>query len=175
YYKPGPITPSDRPIAYRLLKPESDRSRRDSSVFGRAYVDGNVVEGNPRVTADNWAGGVQIDNEPDAGPYTDLIRAERPFPMARVKVRSAEEAYRYVLENVGATLPKRDEVDARIIREVSTGKLDRKPGLEIRATEFVKRRLPADSYKQGIIADVSQVGGYPEYRGTPYVDSDGDG
>jgi len=95
--------------------------------------------------------------------------------MARVKVRSAEEAYRYVLENVGATLPKRDEVDARIIREVSTGKLDRKPGLEIRATEFVKRRLPADSYKQGIIADVSQVGGYPEYRGTPYVDSDGDG
>ncbi|RZK89708.1 MAG: polysaccharide lyase, partial [Pedobacter sp.] len=30
-------------------------------------------------------------------------------------------------------------------------------------------------YKMGIITDVSQVGGYPEYKGTPYKDSDNDG
>jgi Spy/CpxP family protein refolding chaperone len=35
--------------------------------------------------------------------------------------------------------------------------------------------LPADSYKQGIISDISQVGGYPEYKGKPYKDTDGDG
>ena len=35
--------------------------------------------------------------------------------------------------------------------------------------------MPADSYKQGIITDIEQVGGYPEYKGTPYKDSDGDG
>ena len=34
---------------------------------------------------------------------------------------------------------------------------------------------PLDSYKIGIITDVSQVGGYPEYKGTPYKDSDNDG
>ena len=35
--------------------------------------------------------------------------------------------------------------------------------------------MPSDSYKQGIISDISQVGGYPEYKGTPYKDSDNDG
>ena len=40
---------------------------------------------------------------------------------------------------------------------------------------FKYRRLPKDSYKQGIITDIRQMGGYPEYKGTPYVDTDGDG
>ena len=31
------------------------------------------------------------------------------------------------------------------------------------------------TYDDGIITDISQVGGYPEYKGTPYVDSDKDG
>ena len=42
-------------------------------------------------------------------------------------------------------------------------------------TQFKHRRLPIDSYKQGIITDISQVGGYPEYKGTPHKDSDNDG
>lgn len=32
-----------------------------------------------------------------------------------------------------------------------------------------------DSYKKGIITHPSQVGGYPEYKGKPYKDSDSDG
>ena len=39
----------------------------------------------------------------------------------------------------------------------------------------IRRRLSDDSYKQGIIYDIAQVGGLPEYKGTPYRDSDGDG
>ena len=35
--------------------------------------------------------------------------------------------------------------------------------------------MPIDTYKQGIITDVSQVGGYPEYKGTPYKNTNGDG
>ena len=42
-------------------------------------------------------------------------------------------------------------------------------------TQFKNRRAALDSYKVGIITDVSQVGGYPEYKGTPYKDSDNDG
>ena len=40
---------------------------------------------------------------------------------------------------------------------------------------MLKHRLPDDSYKKGIITDISQVGGYPEYKGVPYKDSDNDG
>ena len=35
--------------------------------------------------------------------------------------------------------------------------------------QFKYRRLPKDSYKQGIITDIRQMGGYPEYKGTPYA------
>src|SRR5690242_10052300 len=49
YYKPGPVTPKDEPIAYRILKPESGRSKLPYVVFGRAYVHGNIVEGHEKV------------------------------------------------------------------------------------------------------------------------------
>ena len=41
---------------------------------------------------------------------------------------------------------------------------------------FKYRRLPQDSYKQGVITDPRQMGGYPEYKAwEPYVDTDSDG
>jgi hypothetical protein len=41
---------------------------------------------------------------------------------------------------------------------------------------FKHRLLPNDSYKQGIITDPRQMGGYPEYKAwQPYTDTDGDG
>ena len=33
------------PIAYRILKPESRRSKSFNTDFGKAYVAGNIVEG----------------------------------------------------------------------------------------------------------------------------------
>jgi hypothetical protein len=67
-------------------------------------------------------------------------------------------------------------VDKRITEEVRTGKIIYNTSVAPYAgSRFIKRRLPADSYKQGIISDISQVGGYPEYKGTPYRDSDNDG
>ena len=33
----------------------------------------------------------------------------------------------------------------------------------------------SDGVERGIISDISQVGGYPEYRGEPYADADSDG
>jgi hypothetical protein len=80
-----------------------------------------------------------------------------------------------VLDNVGATFPKRDAVDARIVKMVKTGKAIYAKDAKEFVTPYVKRRLPADSYKQGIITHPQQVGGLPEYNGTPYVDTDNDG
>jgi len=41
--------------------------------------------------------------------------------------------------------------------------------------QFKVRKLPKDSYKEGIVTAPFQVGGYPNYQGTPYKDSDNDG
>ena len=176
YYKPGPITPLDKPIGHRILKPESGRSPTTRGVYGKVYVHGNIMEGDAAVTNDNWNGGVQIEDMPDAGKFTDSIRSDKPFPMAAVTTLSTTSAYDYVLANAGATLPRRDAVDTRIVEEVRTGRIVYSEQAQPPAGgQFIKRRLPADSYKQGIISDISQVGGYPVYKGAPYKDSDKDG
>ncbi|SHF74556.1 hypothetical protein SAMN05443549_101206 [Flavobacterium fluvii] len=184
FYKPGPVTNLKEPISYRILKPESGRSKLSYMVFGRAYVNGNVVNNNEKVTKDNWDGGIQIENKKgelmtydEAKPYFDKMKSDKPFPMPWFnKILKAEEAYDFVLQNVGATLPIRDKVDERIVRTVKTGVPEYAKGLEGKKYyQFEHRRLPADSYKQGIITDISQVGGYPEYKGKPYVDTDKDG
>jgi len=176
YYKPGPVTPVEGPVSHRLLKPESGRSQLSRKVYGMAFVHGNVVEGNEIVTNDNWNGGVQIEDLPDAGDYTNDIRSKSPLAMPDMTIMDATEAYDFVLENAGATLPKRDPVDERITRVVKTGVIEYAENVNLDGIpKFEHRRLPDDSYKLGIITDVSQVGGYPEYNGTPYKDSDKDG
>lgn len=184
FYKPGPVTNLSEPISYRILKPESGRSKLPYMVYGRAFVDGNVIDNNAKVSKNNWDGGVQIENKKgelmsysEAKPFFDKMKSDRPFPMPWFNtIMSAQDSYDFVLNNVGATFPIRDKVDARIVRTVKTGVPEYAEGLEGKTYyQFEHRRLPADSYKQGIITDISQVGGYPEYKGTPYVDTDKDG
>jgi hypothetical protein len=175
YYKPGPETPVDKPIGHRILKPESGRSKLKYQVYGRAYVAGNIVDGNAKVTKNNWDGGVQVEELPDAGEYMADMRVDAPLPMPKVTILPAEKAYQYVLANAGATLPHRDAVDTRIVTQVRTGKIDYKEGVPLPTTQFKHRRLPIDSYKHGIITDPVQVGGYPTYAGQPHLDSDKDG
>lgn len=182
YYKPGPITPENEPIRYRILKPESGRSKLPYVVFGRAHVEGNIVEGNDKVTKDNWDGGIQIEGkngtvftEESAKPYFAAMRSPKPFPMPSITILPTMEAHKYVLANAGATLPLRDAVDTRVIEQVRTGKITYKEGVKLPETNFKHRRMPIDSYKKGIITDISQVGGYPAYKGKAYKDSDNDG
>lgn len=184
YYKPGPATPDSR-VRYRIIEPNSNgRSKLQHAKFGRLYVTGNFVEGNPQVTKNNWDGGVQLrdlkgkdisaeEAEKDYFPY---MKENEPFLMPSFPIMSAKEAYNFVLKNVGANIPKRDIIDEHVIQEVKTGKIYYADGLDsIHFYQFKTRRLPEDSYKKGIITDIRQVGGYPEYKGTPYVDTDGDG
>ncbi len=174
YYKPGPITPEESPIRYRIAKPE--KGSIDSTIFGRIYANGNRIHDNKEVSDDNWAGGIQLGMpHEEAVKYFDQVRARTPFPMADVRIMPAPEAFEWVLDHAGATIPKRDEVDTRIVKQARTGVIEYREGLDAKDSKYVKRRLPADSYKKGIITDISQVGGYPEYNGTPYTDSDSDG
>lgn len=190
YYKPGPLTPKDSPVGHRILKPEAGRSKLNYKVYGKVYATGNIMEGYPEITKDNWNGGIQVEDLKNAGEYTKDMREYSPFPMPYMRIMSAKSAYDFVLDNVGANIPNRDIVDQRIVEEVRTGKAyyvkklpkdayGDKWGLSPKSQNeeglFKYRRLPKDSYKQGIITDVRQMGGYPEYKGTPYVDTDGDG
>ena len=143
--------------------------------FGKAYVNGNIIHGNAKVTKDNWNGGVQLASEVDEGKFLPQIRVDKAFIMSPVTIMDTQKAYNFVLDNVGATLPKRDAVDARVIKTVQTGKAIYAKDAPEFVSPYVKRRLPADSYKQGIITDIRQVGGLPEYKGEAYLDSDGDG
>lgn len=175
YFKPGPITPLDKPISYRILKPESGRDKSKALSFGKAYVNGNIVYGNKKVTKDNWNGGVQLADDVKEEEFLNKIRVNEPFPMPHVTIMPAQKAYNFVMENVGANFPKRDAVDARIVKSVQTGKAIYVENAPEFVSPYIKRRLPADSYKQGIITDIRQVGGLPEYKGTPVKDSDNDG
>lgn len=158
YFKPGPGTP-EGPVGYRVLRPDGRRAAGDKTgprEWGQAHVSGNVVAGHDAISRDNWAGGVQIDGDDDPKVILPRVKVEKPFPMAELPVQPATEAYDAVLAGVGATRPKRDTVDQRIIKAVRDG-------------------TAAEGTVQGVITDVKQVGGYPEYRGTPVVDTDGDG
>jgi hypothetical protein len=182
YLKPGPGTP-DSPVRFRLLKPESERSKTVIDNFGRAHVSGNVVEGNPSVSRDNWDGGVQPEvRSLNRADVLAKIKAETPFAHAPLTITTAEAAFSYVLAHAGATLPVRDAVDQRVTAMVRDGKVG-----QAEATPEDSARASAAGYAEkwvkelevgvrvGFITNPAQVGGYPNYTGKPYADTDGDG
>ena len=153
YFKPGPAT-TDEDLRHRICKIDT-RPLASTSIpgVGKWYVDGNVVEGNPEITADNWAGGVQYSEagrrsrtRSSPGPTEEDVRASEPFPAPAVAQQSAEEAYELVLAHAGASLPRRDAVDVRVIESVRTGR---------------------PTFGDGIIDSPADVGGWPEYRVGP--------
>ncbi len=170
YYKPGPATNDNmRSILARIDKRHMyspGSAWADGGWYeeapdrpGKWYIAGNIMHNNQEVTNDNWKGVRGLDeNSPDVDELKELARVNTPFvgwPVA--PHQTAETAYEAVLEKSGATLPKRDAVDTRVIETVRTG---------IPTTET------------GIINNVDEVGGYPTLTFDPNqvpVDSDGDG
>ncbi|GAB3821915.1 pectate lyase [Pontibacter rugosus] len=143
YYKAGPATPDK--LRSRIVNP--------SKPYGKFYVQGNYVEGDEKVSQDNWAGGVQCD-DPEA------TRSRIAFDVAPMTTFTAQEAYQQVLASAGAS-HKRDAVDARVVNEVRTG-----------TATFTG----AKSGKPGIIDSQEEVGGWPELKSLPApADADKDG
>ena len=145
FYKPGPATRKN--VIRRILEPF------DSLAVW--YISGNLMEDSPEVTSDNWKG--------VEGDYAGVkaIRAIKPFPFAPVRTERARQSYRSVLKDAGATLPRRDSLDQRIIKETRTG-----------------RCTFGDSYGPGtgIIDSQNSVGAWPLLRTYDVrADSDGDG
>ena len=176
YYKPGPATPKDKPISHRIVRLDGERDKNGFLEISPTYCEGNIVDGNQTVSTDNWKGGVQLGSREMTDEIEQMIRRHEPFEHPFFTVMPAQQAYEYVLKDAGATLPCRDKMDEIFIEEVKTGKAyyakDARPDSYL----FKHRRLPQDSWKIGIITDVQQIGGFPEYKKwKPYKDSDLDG
>lgn len=148
YYKPGPAT--SKGVKRRIVR--IDDAKKGYGFLPVWHIEGNQIEGAPDLAADNWKGGVEFDGATNALDNRSL----QPFPFAPVMTQSADQAAKLVLENVGATRPRRDAVDKRIIHEVRT--------------------TTATFGESGIIDSQAEVGGWPELKSAEAPpDSDGDG
>lgn len=132
YYKYGPNTHKN--VQYRIVNPT--QSKAPAIPFGKYYVDGNYVDGAPDVTHDNRKG-IDVDKQAASEGMAEIIM-NKPFAVLDIHRQLPEEAYHTILQHAGASLPRRDTLDERIVKEV-------------------KKRT-------GAFLDVQ--GGYP--HGTPY-------
>ena len=155
YYKPGPATPQ-RGIHFM----RTSYGAANATGIGQMFVSGNVMDGHADMTANNWLG-VNRDEIPEES--RNQVEMAAPFDVDTYAVlpeQSAEAAYEAVLANAGANYPRRDAVDARVVRETIAGAgtgLGHHGGI-------------------GIIDSPDAVGGYPQYTGeNKFVDNDLDG
>jgi hypothetical protein len=160
YYKPGPSTPSNRNKRIMQVTKDVTTGAANPSVYGLGYgtfyIDGNYVNGNATVTANNWSGGVDYDS----GITETMVRKTVPFSSIEITAHTALEAYEAVL-NYGGASYKRDAVDIRIANEVRTGTATYKGSI---------------SGLWGIIDTQKDVGGWPKLNQTAALkDTDGDG
>lgn len=164
YYKPGPATEPGE-TSFRIASPSM---RNDKSDFGLWHIADNFIEGNETVTNDNWNGGVQ----PKGGKTNlQLVKLKEPWESMPIKQQTAKEAYNSVLEKAGATLPKRDPIDIRIINETKGGFATYEGGAYKQSKSVVDK-----SKKSGIIDSQKDVGGWPILKSTPApTDKDHDG
>ncbi len=139
YYKPGPATPKEGPVSYRIASLGvrttqycTGRNGRPNQwkpmehVWGRFYVNGNVIEGNPSVSKNNWKKGIyeQINHAACDHTFTKQVKKEirlnTPLETDVVTTHTAEEAYRLVTAYAGCS-KMRDEIDTRIAEETHNG------------------------------------------------------
>ncbi|GHT59138.1 pectate lyase [Bacteroidia bacterium] len=162
YYKPGPAT--QKAVSDRILEAWQSKDHNGFHDFGNFYIDGNRMDGNPEVTADNWKGvdyKTYIEKEHVDKHYqkTDSlyqrVHSAVPFDYWITTQHTAQQAYDAVLQQAGASLV-RDAIDIRIINEVRNGTF---------------------TYgDKGMIDSQEQVGGWVELKSLPYPkDSDKDG
>jgi hypothetical protein len=133
------------------------------------FMAGNVMEGFDY--EDNWKA---FQN----GPAVErLVRVDHPLFESYVTTQSARGAFTNVLGNVGATFPRQDVIDRRVVEEVRTG-----------TTHYIGTRGPAFDPPgrnfPGLIdapTDVRDAQGSPDFPWPEYrtyavpVDTDHDG
>lgn len=163
YYKPGPATTkSSRIVSIDKNKIESTEVY---NIWGKFYIDGNVVEGNTLATSDNWTYGVYNQFHGSYGTVSDedktAMKMLQPHNINNnVTTHSAWDAYQRVLDFGGASF-KRDAIDTRIVNDVKN-----------KSYSFEG----SNGSTNGIIDTQNDVGGWPILASEePPKDTSGDG
>lgn len=118
YYKYGPGTSKN--LRSRIFDVSNAYPNESKSLF---YINGNYVYESDLITNNNWKG----VNNPNLADKSDsfINMADNSGDYNLSQLQTAADTYNTVLTNVGATLPKRDAIDARIISDVKnqTGRI----------------------------------------------------
>lgn len=152
-YLPGPRTNTAKlPVNTSRNHPVNHLVKADTLLGGAAplkiFVQGNVGPGRIEDVGDEWslvANGYQSEALPEQHRQPTAFEAPLTTFTPTAQVKDA------VLSNVGASKPRRDGIDARVVNEVRTG-------------------------TGTIIGSENDVGGFPSYEsGTAPPDDDHDG
>jgi hypothetical protein len=161
YYKPGSAT--EKKVRNRILDLTqmffNPQMNPDTLRAGWFFIEGNVVDGNPEVSANNWKNGVQGKSVDEKAKEKSKLKS--PIQFYPINTSDAATAFTQVLKSAGASLAQ-DEVDKRILNET-------KIGVEKFGNSYV-------SGKNGIIDSHNDVGAWPDLKSEqPATDSDNDG
>lgn len=148
YYKPGPGTPGD----LYFCRPTYVTDGNTAYGYGQWYLYGNYMEGDTKGLNANNVKGIKVDA---VGNDTSNVKSDTIFEVSEVTTYTSHQAFDSVLAYAGATLPKRDTIDLRVIAEV-------RGNIQITGDGS----LGAD---KGLIDSQTAVGGWPAYN-TPSVD-----
>jgi len=139
YFKAGPST--SKAVREFAFSAKTFRTKM--------FVADNFFYGLPEKNEQNWRM-IRKWGEWE-GEIKDTNLVPEPFPAPPITTDPADATFEKVLANAGATLPKRDAVDGRVLQEIRTG-------------------------KGRIIDSQNEVGGWPELQSAPAsADTDGDG
>ncbi|MDT3404225.1 pectate lyase family protein [Mucilaginibacter terrae] len=148
YYKPGPATEGVKKLFCEAYH---------EAGTGQWYLNGNMMEGDAALSANNNAG-LDLNRLPQ--DKRSSVLTSTAFKAENINTQKAADAYTSVLEKAGALLPKRDAVDSRVVNEVKNNNPKGMGSLN----------------KAGIIDDALAVGGWPAYNMAPApADTDHDG
>ena len=117
YYKSGPNTKPE--IRSKIFEATNDESvtYKGELLKSNAYISGNYVYGDEAATKDNTKDEDTVYNQ----KALNLLKTPVDMGEYEINIETAENAYETTLASVGASLPRRDAVDARIVNDVKNG------------------------------------------------------
>lgn len=131
YYKIGPATNTFQERWFADCSYDASNATK----FGRWFIDGNLFETNEYkndknkgdhsfVNADNWTwanttNSKRAVNLRAGATNYEAIMLDAPTASSGLNIEIAEDAYNNVIANAGATLPRLDAVDERILMEAA--------------------------------------------------------
>lgn len=153
---------SERNVRF-AFKPGSERTK--------IFMRDNVWAGDSAASRDN-AALIKWD-----GKSLDDVRVATPFPAPRVTTQSVADMRELVLAQAGATLPKRDAVDERIVTDIR-----QKSGHIINSQDdvngwpaYLSAPAPTDSDQDGMPDEWELAHGLDPHKPDHNGDLDGDG